>query len=38
MAGMSGGTFKNFIVSQVQEYSGKIALEGESQSALFLSL
>jgi hypothetical protein len=38
MASMSGGTFKNFIVSEVQEYSREAALEGEPHSALFFSL
>ncbi len=38
MAGMTGGMFKNFMVSQVQEYSRRIALDGEPHSALFMTL
>ncbi len=38
MAGLSGGAFKNYMLSVVHEYSKKIGVEGEQTSALFQSL
>jgi len=37
MANLSGGAFKNHIVSLVQEYSRRIAIEGEGLCPLFLT-
>ena len=35
MANLSGGDFKNYIISLIQEYSRKMALDGEQISLLF---